>query len=221
MAYTFYLDKVALPVTPSKLNIKIKNQNDTVNLINEGEINILKAAGLTEIEFEALIPAVKYPFAGKFKPIASYLTKFENLKNSKKPFRFIVSRVTPAGKLIFDTNILVGLEDYEITEDAKNGLDLMVKIKLKQYRVYGTKTIKVQKPKGSQTKSTASTTTARPGSPSSKNTYTVKKGDCLWNIAKKYLGDGSRYTEIYKLNKDKISNPNLIYPGQVLKMPNK
>ena len=51
------------------------------------------------------------------------------------------------------------------------------------------------------------------------STYTVKSGDCLWNIAKKYLGDGSRYNEIYNLNKDKIKNPNLIYAGQVLTLP--
>ena len=50
-------------------------------------------------------------------------------------------------------------------------------------------------------------------------TYTVVKGDCLWNIAKKYLGSGSKWREIYNLNKDKIKNANLIYPGQVLKMP--
>ena len=56
------------------------------------------------------------------------------------------------------------------------------------------------------------------GAPSGK-TYTVKKGDCLWNIAKLLLGDGSRYTEIYALNRDKITNPNLIYPGQVLTIP--
>ena len=51
------------------------------------------------------------------------------------------------------------------------------------------------------------------------STYTVKSGDCLWNIAKKYLGDGFRYNEIYNLNKDKITNPNLIYAGQVLTLP--
>ena len=33
------------------------------------------------------------------------------------------------------------------------------------------------------------------------------------------LGSGSRYTEIYNLNKDKIKNPNLIYAGQVLRIP--
>ena len=50
-------------------------------------------------------------------------------------------------------------------------------------------------------------------------TYTIKKGDTLWGIAKKYYGKGSLYTKIYNANKDKIKNPNLIYPGQVIKIP--
>ena len=51
-------------------------------------------------------------------------------------------------------------------------------------------------------------------------TYTVKKGDCLWNIAKKFYGSGAKYTVIYNANKGVIgSNPNLIYPGQVYTIP--
>lgn len=49
-------------------------------------------------------------------------------------------------------------------------------------------------------------------------TYTVKKGDSLWKIAKNELGKGARYTEIKKLNG--LKN-NTIYAGQVLKMPEK
>ena len=37
-------------------------------------------------------------------------------------------------------------------------------------------------------------------------------------ICKKVLGDGNKWREVYNLNKDKIKNPNLIYPGQVLKL---
>ena len=48
-----YFDKCLFPVTPEKISIKINGNNKTVNLINEGEINILKKAGLTDIEFEA------------------------------------------------------------------------------------------------------------------------------------------------------------------------
>ncbi|MBO9541408.1 N-acetylmuramoyl-L-alanine amidase [bacterium] len=49
--------------------------------------------------------------------------------------------------------------------------------------------------------------------------YSVKDGDTLWGIAKKHLGNGSRWPEIYDLNKDKIKDPNVIGPGMVLRMP--
>lgn len=51
-------------------------------------------------------------------------------------------------------------------------------------------------------------------------TYIVQKGDCLWSIAKKFLGSGAKYTKIYEMNKEVIgSDPDLIYPGQVLILP--
>ncbi len=46
--------------------------------------------------------------------------------------------------------------------------------------------------------------------------YTVKKGDTLWEIAKQYLGSGKKFPQIASENN--IKNPNLIYPGQVLKI---
>lgn len=149
MAYDFYLDKCLLPIAPGKLEIKINGDNETITTINEGEINILKAASLTDVEFEVLIPQVKYPFAAyknDFQPASYFLDYFEQLKTSKKPFQFIVSRTMPNGKVLFTTNMKVSLEDYKITEDAGNGFDIKVKISLKQYRSYGTKTIKVKFP---------------------------------------------------------------------------
>lgn len=222
--YDFYLDKCLLPVTPSKLTIKINNANKTVTLINEGEINILKQAKLTDIDFECEIPQVKQPYAvypSGFKTATYFLDYFEELKNSKKPFQFIVCRQTPNGKKFFNTNMKVTLEDYKITEEAKQGYDLKVKISLKQWRDYGTKTVNIKiaasKPKASVEPKRAAVTSP---APSSSQTYTVKKGDCLWNIAKKFYGNGSKYTVIYNANKGVIGgNPNLIYPGQVLTIP--
>lgn len=49
--------------------------------------------------------------------------------------------------------------------------------------------------------------------------YTVVRGDCLWFIAKKYYTNPYQWTTIYNENKDKISNPDLIYPKQVLTIP--
>ena len=52
-------------------------------------------------------------------------------------------------------------------------------------------------------------------------TYKVVEGDNLWKIAKKQLGGGSRYVEIYELNKDQIKDPNMIHINQVLLIPSK
>ena len=57
-----------------------------------------------------------------------------------------------------------------------------------------------------------------PASPSSK-TYTVKAGDTLSRIAKEHLGNASEYMKIFNLNKDQLSNPDLIQPGQILRLP--
>ena len=49
--------------------------------------------------------------------------------------------------------------------------------------------------------------------------YTVTEGDSLWKIAKEQLGDGSKWNEIYEANKDTVKNPNVIYVGQKLNIP--
>ena len=50
-------------------------------------------------------------------------------------------------------------------------------------------------------------------------TYTVVAGDSLSKIAKRELGDAGKWNAIYEANRDKIENPNLIHPGQVLTLP--
>lgn len=51
-------------------------------------------------------------------------------------------------------------------------------------------------------------------------TYKVVSGDSLWNIAQDQYGDGSKWEIIYEANKEEISDPGLIFPGQELKIPN-
>ena len=225
MAYYFYLGNVLLPVPPEKVELKVKNKNKTYDLINFAEINVLKNAGLTEIEFEVLLPNTKYPFAmyqNGFQNAKYYLGILENLKINRSAFQFIVARRFPNNKTIYDTNIKVALEEYTISDNAKDGFDTKVKIKLKQYKEYSTKTVQVtikqyKPPVVTRTVTTNNTAKATP-KPSGQN-YTVKSGDCLWNIAKRFYGNGSKYTVIYNANRDKIKNPNLIYPGQVFWIP--
>ena len=49
--------------------------------------------------------------------------------------------------------------------------------------------------------------------------YRVIRGDTLWKISNKKLGDGGRWPEIYALNKSRIANPNIIYVDQLLELP--
>lgn len=222
--YDFYLKKCLLPIAPPKLQLKINNANQTITLINEGQINLLKMAKLTDVEFECEIPQVPYPFAtypSGFQEAFYFLDYFEKLKTRKKPFQFIVSRILPNGKVLFSTNMKVSMEDYTITEQAKNGFDLKVKIKLKQYRDYATKRIKLERGE-SKTKATVQITRAADTSPTpdTAKSYTVVKGDCLWKIAKYFYGDGAKYPLIYNANQGVIGgNPNRIFPGQVLTIP--
>jgi hypothetical protein len=217
--YYFYMGSVLLPIAPEKFTMKVKNTNKTMTLINEGEVNFLKEAGLTELEFDVLIPAVQYSFAkydGGFKPTKHFTDHFESLKTSKEPFQFIVVRQMPDGKLLFNNDMTVSMESYTIKEQAKDGFDLTVSIKLKQYRPFGTKVVKVANNTVSVSNKREQTNSP---APKQETTYKVKKGDCLWNIAKKFYGNGSKYTKIYEANKDKITNPNLIYPDQILVIP--
>lgn len=214
--YSFYFGSLKLPVTPQKLTTKIKGSNKTLTLVNESDINFLRAPGLTEISFDVVLPMLgQYSFAGTYRRPDYYLSVFENYMASKTPFRFIVSRMSPSGRLLYSSNMKVSLENYTITEDATKGPDVTVAVTLKQYIDYATKTVTVTKPKAESKPTIKQETPRETTGKTTAKTYTVKSGDCLWSIAKKLYGNGAKYTQIYNANKDKIKNPNLIYAGQV------
>lgn len=228
MAYDFYLDGVQLPITPGKLEVKVTNKNKTVDLINAGEVNILKISGLSEFSFEAEFTHNKLPFyRGVFKDVQFFLSKLELLKTDCKSFQFIISREL-CGKVLFNTNRKVSLEEYNIVEDAENGSDVKVAIKLKQYKDYSTKKLVPATPKNETGRPNVKIEPKRVDSinaPNSK-TYTVKAGDSLWSICQKQLGNGSLYKKVYELNKSMMDKANkgknlskyTIYKGQVLKL---
>lgn len=235
--YTFYFgidsDVLTFPITPGELSIKVGSNNKVVSLISEGDINILKSPSLIEVEFEARFPMRKYPYSREVSSFQNYFDQFSELKEEKKPFRFIVTRTTPGGLRTWDTNLLVALEDFEIDENADEGDDVLVTFKLKQYKEYGVKVIKTT---NSKPKTTSTSKKARPSSKKNETkskSYTVKSGDCLWNIAKKYYGNGSQWKKIYNANKTAIekdakkhgkkssSNGHWIFPSLKLTIPAK
>lgn len=210
------MDKTQLPVAPGKMQLKINNKNKTLNLINDGEVNILKTPGLTEVSFEVLLPNSQYPFANYFTGFKSseyFLNSFKQLKTTFNSFQFIVCRMSPSYEFLFDTNLKVALEDYEVIEDADNGLDVLTSIRLKQYKPYATKILNV-KDNADGTK-TASIEEKRESNKEVAKKYKVIAGQTLFEICKKQLGDGSKWQEIAKINN--IINPNSLDVGQVIK----
>jgi nucleoid-associated protein YgaU len=60
---------------------------------------------------------------------------------------------------------------------------------------------------------------SRPDSGEESTFVLVKAGDSLWGIAERELGSGARYTEIFAANREVIEDPDLIFPGQKIRIP--
>ena len=215
MSYKFIIANVILPITPEKMQIKIKNKNKSIDLINLGEANILKMPGHSTIDFDFVAPAYKYPYVTEYREQVFYYNLLEKLKTEQKPFIFSIIRQKPNGAAMYPTNFNVSLEDYTITESIEEGFDVVFSVSLKQYKEFNTQYIQIQESKTGE--KIAEQKTKRETTKTPAKSYTVKKGDSLWNIAKKELGNGTKYKEIAKINN--LANPNLIYPGQVLRLP--
>ena len=58
-------------------------------------------------------------------------THLDVYKRQKEPFQWILNREKPNGSRLFYTNLTVGMEDYQITDDAEEGFDITVAVSLK------------------------------------------------------------------------------------------
>lgn len=214
--YRFYLkqngEQLLLPVTPAEIEMKTGSRNKTVYILDFGEMNLAKKPGVMEIRFTALLPGRQYSFVqteGGFLEPEYFLNRFQEYKASAKPVQMILFRRLADGTQKFCGNKEVLLEEYTITEKGGEQGDFHVELFWKEWKE--AKSIRYSI-KGNSMVAQGQTRQAKQPAAS----YTVQKGDSLWSIAKKQLGDGTKYKEIAQ--KNGIANPNRIYPGQVLKL---
>lgn len=204
LSYNNFTERLQLPVPPPEYQYTISNQNDTVNILGLGDIIQITGEGLAEIEISSHFPARQVPYAQYYFGDPYVATKtIDRWRQTKRPIRLIITE-TPI-------NLACAIESFTWGERG-GSRDVDYSLKLKEYRF-----IQVKQVGPTPQQQGAATSINRPDTKEQPKTYTVKTGDSLFLIAKKTLGDGSKWQAIYAKNKSTIgANPNLIKPGQVL-----
>ena len=120
---------IYLPVNPPKLEIQAKGENSTLNIVNLGDISILKKPGLKTISFESFIPVQNsgsyiqsdvQVFTADF-----YKNFFEAVQAQKEPINFVITELNIA--------MQVSVEDFNYWWDGGDP-DMHFKLSLKQFR---------------------------------------------------------------------------------------
>ena len=205
--------EINIPVLPAKLNVSSPGKNERVTVLELGEVLLLRKKGLRILSWESFFPVSKAPYTvGQIRDPVSIVQAIQKARDQKSPVRFLITGTD------LDCNLRMGIDSFEYEERSGELGDLYYTIKLYEWKDISPKRIVLPEKKEEPAKTQEP---ERPGTPEqTSKTYTVKPGDCLWNIAKAIYGKGSDYTKIYNANKGVIgSNPNLIYAGQVITIP--
>lgn len=193
--------ELVLPVTPPSFEVTHGINMETINIHTLGDVSLDGYGTLPDSRIDCMFPAKSYPFnqPGTDTNPYNYVKKFEKWCDNHTVLRYIISQ----------TSINVPIKIKDITYGEKDGTgDVYASISIKGYR----KLSKVQTSKtGNSTRTAENTTKAK--------TYTIKSGDTLGSICRKFYGDSTLYNKLASYNN--IKNPNLIYAGKTIKIPAK
>lgn len=178
---------VILPINPPSIQITAGQKNQTIDLLERGEILALGNSGLASVSLASFFPAPTSPFFryADREPL-DYYNLLDSWRTSKSVVRLIISG---AG-----VNLAVAIE--ELTKDIQEGdRDLYYTIKLKEYRRLNVPTIqhsRVQQQNG---------LLLRPDLMERPQTHIVRSAEeTFWYLACKYYGDGSQWKRIATAN---------------------
>ena len=221
--YYFYLDNLQIPIPPKSLDIAYSNKNETIDLLQTGEITIPKPLGLTEYSFEIILPNSKYPFnqsiLEKSKKAEHYLKKIHGMKTAGSPVKFTVVRMKPTGEMLSMITERVTIENIATKEDHDYGFDVYLTVTLKQWRDYGTKKLVVEENKDGS--ASAEVKTERPTDKVPDKEVTSPNGfnkSTLQRVVKQQFGNTNNLFKIAALNK--IGVPCYLGATQAISMYN-
>lgn len=232
---------IRLPVNPETLEVKQAGEGKTHTIIDFGEINAINFPKLRELTIESMFPSRWYPFVAfpegesDLLPPLEYIQTIQQWMNSRRPIRLVVSGVQrtirQAPQLLraeppdeaytndFAINMAVSIENFGWKKSAGTSGDVEYTLSLKEYRFFRAQPVTKKDGGGSGGAKLTGAAAKRPNEQAPPAAYTMRAGDTLWSIARKQLGDGSRYPEIQKLNGIKDSELKRLPVGKVLKLP--
>ena len=183
------------PILPSAINIQDYAIINDSNITGLGDVAIFGGRGLRGVEITSFFPNPKRKY--KFVNYTSYpkqwdcVSKIRSWMHSGEVMRFIVTGT--------EINFPVRITDFSYSEQDGTR-DVHFSINLKEYRK-----IKISSttPNKKKTDNKDRTDTKETDNKPKQKTYTVKSGDTLYDIAKKYYGKGSDYKKIIEKNKSK------------------
>lgn len=205
------------PVNPPRITVSDGRQFNDVPIVGLGVALLAGPMQPQELSFSAFLPRgydssfVNYPnLETPEDSVERLLFWMGRTRNQKQ------QAATPLRVTITGTNFsqLMVISDFTHSYEGGEPDAVYFDITFRQWR---RQRVRVEET-GSDTSSTTDDTRQEP--PLTGQTYTVKKGDTLWALAKRFYGSGSKWGTIYEANKATIgSNPNLIRPGMVLVIP--
>lgn len=204
---------VTLPVTPSEYLVNFGKKIRTMTLYNLGDLNLAGGSARTTIKIDALFPARKYPFANTSRTdFAREINLLKTWAVGKELLRLVITET--------DINLPVLLQDVQVGE--KDGTrDRYVTMTFRQYIQLLAPTFYTEQPTSGGTVQASAEGTEREveKEPEHVSEHVVVSTDTLSGICLKYYGNANLYPQLAKYNG--IANPNLIYDGDTIRIPDK
>ena len=189
-------DKIRFPVVPSAIGVSRSNNIDTQSVLKLGEVPIFNGTSLKTIELTSFFPNQEYSFCdyvGFMKPY-EFSDKIQKWMYEGKPLRIIVTD-SP-------TNMQCLIQQFD-TVEQDGTRDLYFTLNLLEYRPIEVPNLNNQNSNLNNTQNTSRPNDTNNSTTNTQKIHKVVKGDCLYNIAKKYYGNGNLYTKIKEANKPK------------------
>lgn len=219
MTYNGGAEQIRFPVLPDIINVKQGMNNQSVNIQGLGELVIMQDPSAVIISFSSYFPVQAFPgvqFTNLESPI-NLIEKISNWKKADRPVQFMITGTNINGYFT--------IEHFQWHEAGGDPGTIQYSVVLKEYKETSVRQVNIEAQNGIGGNNGVNIAIipepvpARVDNRTPVRTHTVVKGDTLTRIARQHFGGCSRWREIYTLNSDIISNPNLIFPGQVLRLP--